>query len=78
MQLETKISAKFLKEEDEVVNYEQQQSLDALNKHTEDCCEILQPIFQTLIIEMLTLKRESFAKENNHAGSQPVKISSDC
>lgn len=34
--------------------------LDALNKHAEDICESLQPIFQNLVIQMLALKREKF------------------
>jgi len=76
MQLETKISAKFVVKGK--ITPEQQESLDALNKHTEDICETLQSTFQTLIIEMLTLKRESFTKESNHAGSQSAKIPSDC
>jgi len=60
LNLHTRISAKFVMEGD--IPSERQESLDALNKHTEDICESLQPIFQQLIIEMLELKRKTFSQ----------------
>lgn len=38
---------------------EAQASLDALNKHAEEICEALQPVFRSLIITMLELKRQT-------------------
>lgn len=58
MSLETKISAQFFTSQE--LTTEQQESMMALNKHAEDICETLQPIFQRLIVEMLELKRQTF------------------
>lgn len=41
---------------------EEQISVDALNGHAEEICESLQPIFNSLVINMLELKRGHFAK----------------
>lgn len=60
MHLETKISAVFVTMGQP--DHHQQASLDALNKHAEDICETLQPVFQRLIIEMLELKRQNFTQ----------------
>jgi len=58
MNLETKISAKFVTQMPP--SPAEQQSLDALNQHAEEICESLQPVFQKLVIEMLELKRRCF------------------
>lgn len=78
MQLETKISAQFFVEKGQPVSKEYQASLDALNHHAEEICETLQPIFQTLIIHMLELKREKYATGGEeNAGSQQTEIPSN-
>jgi hypothetical protein len=61
MQLKTEISAKFVTSLPPETT-EAQVSLDALNKHVEDICETLQPIFVKLIVEMLELKRATHTK----------------
>lgn len=61
MQLKTEIKAKFFYLI-EPTSLEQQQSLDALNKHAEDIAEALQPIFQNLVIQMLELKRQTYGQ----------------
>ncbi|MCK5663411.1 MAG: hypothetical protein KAI17_07985 [Thiotrichaceae bacterium] len=67
MQLETKLSAKFIT--DNPCTPEEQISLDALNMHTEEIAEKLQSTFRLLIIEMLEIKRANFTKEKINAGS---------
>lgn len=60
MQLRTEVHAKFVTLQP-LDNPQQQASLDALNQHAEDICQILQPIFSRLVIEMLELKRKTHA-----------------
>ena len=58
LQLRTEVHAKF-ESLYRIEVPEAQASLDALNKHAEDICESLQPIFRSLIITMLELKRQT-------------------
>jgi len=60
LNLEMQIGARFISNQE--LPPEEQESLDALNQHTEAICETLQPIFQQLIIEMLELKRQTFTQ----------------
>lgn len=57
MYLRTKVNASF--EYAGAADPATQASLDALNKHAEDICESLQPVFRSLIITMLELKRQT-------------------
>jgi hypothetical protein len=59
MQLETVITARFVEED---ATPEQQANLDAMNVHADDCAKRLQGPFSSLIIEMMDLKRATFAK----------------
>ena len=58
--LRTEIHAKF--EYRDAPTPEEQVSVDALNMHAEEICETLQPIFNSLVINLLELKRGHYAK----------------
>lgn len=65
LQLESKVSAVFSHSGNPTD--QEASSINALNKHAEDICEDLQPVFKTLIVQMLELKREHFATSGEGA-----------
>ena len=60
MDLKTTINAEFIYAVQP--SPAEQASLDALNGHAEEICEILQPIFYQTFVQMLNLKRGRYAK----------------
>ena len=55
--LETKISAVFI-DPNETTSEGKESSLAEINKHAEDVCKSLQPVFQKLVLDMMDLKRQ--------------------
>lgn len=57
MQLRTEIHAKFMTMQPP--SPQQQVIMDRLNAAAEQVCEVLQPVFRLLVIEMLQMKRDA-------------------
>ena len=58
MQLETKLTVRFLPDPGEEVTPESTIAMNALNVQAEAIADFLQPTLQTLVIKMIALKRE--------------------
>lgn len=74
MQLETKITVRFLSDVP-CTTVEEQVFMDSLNAHAGEIAESLQGAMRLLVIEMLGMKRKTFNKEAVNARPKHTEIS---